>query len=197
MDLGQLTRSLAYSLHHDFAQFLIKCESEELSDNKDKGPQTMSMKHGRPHHGGYHSSQASTKNKALLAWAKEKVAILREYRTLIRVPYDLNTYLNINVINEKMFLRRQQIISVFEELRQLSGGLEGLKLPLYSIEEALNIINDGKKRVDTWKLEYVCRTQGQTQTPDFEQLQAMIKDSPKAQDDDLITQKGVFEKIGF
>jgi len=63
---------------------------------------------------------------------------------LLRVPYDINVYETISIINQQMFQRRMRIIGTVEQLRELSKTLNSLKVPIYAVEEALYFMKDEK-----------------------------------------------------
>lgn len=177
LNLGRLTRSLAYSFHSDYSNLLLSFRS--MAGSREDA-----------------STDDYNRKKNLLAWAKEKTALLNEFRSILRVPYDINLYAVINTVQEKMFKRRQQVISVVDQLRDLTNLLDQLKLPIYAVEEALIIIKDGKKNVDYFKLDYLLRAK--VNSIDYEELEKLAKgkDTQEMQEEEK-TFSGIFEKIGF
>lgn len=177
LNLGRITRSLADTFHHDYGQMLISFKSMSNSTNDD-------------------STDDYNRKKNLLTWTKEKIAILNEFKRMLKVPYDINLYAVINTVQEKMFKRRQQVISVVDELRQLSSFLEQIKLPIFAVEEALFIIKDEKQRIDFFKLDYILKAK--RNNAHFEELEQLVHDRDTNDKGELEkTYSGIFEKIGF
>jgi hypothetical protein len=177
LNLGRLTRSMSHNFHKDYVKMLIDFKSKASSNDQ-------------------FSSDDYMRKKDLINWVKEKTALLNEFRCLLRIPYDINTYTLINTVNEKMFRRRMQVNSIFEQLREFAIGLTGLKMPIYAIEEALYFIKDGRKRIDWYKLEYLLKDK--KQSDGFEELEKLAKDDIYQTDDEIeITYKGFFENIDF
>lgn len=177
LNLGRLTRSMAHNFHKDYVKMLIDFKSKASSNDE-------------------HSSDDYARKKDLINWVKEKTALLNEFRCLLRIPYDINTYTLINTVNEKMFRRRMQVNAIFEQLREFANGLNGLKMPIYAIEEALYFIKDGRKRIDWYKLEYLLKDK--QQCDGFEELEKLVKDDIYQTDAETEkTYKGFFENIDF
>lgn len=132
----------------------------------------------------------------LQEWAKGKIAILNEFRMLLRVPYDMNLYSIISTVQEKMFKRRQQIVDAAFLMKDVSILLDRIIMPIYKIEIALNIIQDGKKPIDKFKLDYFLRLKRDDR--DFENLKKFIRgEELKDSDSQPKTYVGVLERIGF
>ena len=127
LNLGNLTRSLAYSINQDYMSLLLNF--------KDSSNRSTHLTEGDDY----------KRKKELMAWAKDKSSIVSQFRNLLRIPYDSNHYETIEVINRKMFERRSQITFWVDQLRELAQSLEGLKVPIYAIEEALYFMRNGKK----------------------------------------------------
>lgn len=177
LNLGRLTRSLAYNFHNDYAKLCMDFKS--MSGSSTNG-----------------STDDYTRKKELLAWSKEKIAILNEFRFMLRVPYDINLYGVINTVQERMFKRHQHIISVVDQCRDLANFLNQIKLPIFAVEEALDIIKQGKKPLDYFKLDYLLKVKKADRN--FEDLEKLIleKDTQEeAAEEKKYT--GIFENIGF
>ena len=176
--LGRLSRSLAANLHSDYSNLLIELRSMWGSGNRAE------------------SSNDYNRKKVLINWVKGKMSIINEFRGIIKVAYDTNLYSIINTVHEKMFRRRQQIICVVDQTRALANFLNQIKLPIYAVEEALQIIKDGKKPIDYYKLDYLLKIKKNEN--EYEALENIVanKDTKVAEIQDK-SYVGVFEKIGF
>ena len=176
--LGRLSRSLAANLHSDYSNLLIELKSMWGSGGRAE------------------SSNDYNRKKVLILWVKGKMSIINEFRGIIKVAYDANLYSIINTVHEKMFRRRQQIICAVEQTRALANFLNQIKLPIYAVEEALQIIKDGRKSIEQYKLDYLLKIKkSESEYEDLENIVAN-KDTQKDQDQEK-SQTGVFENIGF
>lgn len=97
-----------------------------------------------------------------------------------------------------MFQRRMKVIGTVDQLRQLAASLNGLKVPIYAVEEALYFMKDGKKRLDYFKLDYILKLKT-LNSPHYDEYKNIAKDDNhgKEKEEVNITYKGIFENIGF
>ena len=142
------------------------------------------------------SSDDYNRRKKLIAWIKEKNSILYEFRGMLRVPFDIGLYSQINIIQDKMFTRRSNIMKVVDGLRFLSSDLDALRLPIYNVEDALLIIKKGKKPLDSFKTNYLM--QAKKNHPDYEELEKLVQGEDSQIVGDIEkSYNGYFEEIGF
>lgn len=137
----------------------------------------------------------TTGNKTLLNWAKEKTALIHEFRTLLRVPYDRNLYAVVQTVQDKMFVRRQQVVIVIDLLRDFAKTLDSLKQPIFAVEEALDIIKEGKRRLDFFKIDYLLAAK--RNRAEFEELEKIVIEENIQKEDKEKVPHGIFEEIGF
>ncbi|CAI2362495.1 unnamed protein product [Moneuplotes crassus] len=180
LNLGKLTRSLAYTLHQDYVQLVMKFQNSSSSSS--------------------HLTEGddNTRRRELIEWAKEKNTLISQFRNLLRVPYDINVYETINVINSQMFQRRVHVTNIVGQLKDLAVSLNHLKVPIYAVEEALYFMKQEKKKIDYFKLDYILKAKNNND-PDYQAFEKLVKEDTPAilEADTEITTTGFFENISF